>query len=59
MDRPIVRYLNEYIIKSINSLDFIEARNVKLALYVDWIGETYNFRELWVWSANIIKVDIN
>jgi hypothetical protein len=26
--------------------DSIEARNIKLVLYVDWIGEIYNTREL-------------
>jgi len=35
------------------------ARNVKSAHHVDWIGEIYDSRKLWVWSANIINVDIN
>jgi hypothetical protein len=31
----------------------IDEDNLKLALYVDWIGQTYNSRELWVWSAKL------
>ena len=46
-------YLNKYIIKSINSTDSIQARNVKLILYVDWVGEINNTRELWVCSVNL------
>ena len=53
MGGPIVYHSNKYTIKSINSKDSIQAH------HVDWVGEIYDSRKLWVWSANIIKVDIN
>jgi hypothetical protein len=45
MSGAIVCYPNKYTIKLINSKDSIQARNVKLAYYMDWIGEIYNPRE--------------
>ena len=46
-------YLNKYTIKSDDSIDSIQARNLHSAQNVDWIGEIYNFRELLVCSANL------
>ena len=42
----IVCYPNKYTIISINSIVSIQARNIQSADNVDWIGETYNGREL-------------
>jgi len=45
MDEMIVCFPNKYTIKSVDSRDSTKARNINLALNVDWPGETYNFRE--------------
>jgi hypothetical protein len=42
MGGPVEGYPNKYIIKSIHSTDFIEARNPHSAQNIDWIGEIYN-----------------
>jgi hypothetical protein len=44
MDEQIKGLLNKYIIDSIYKRDSTKARNIKLALYVDWPGETHNGR---------------
>ena len=52
MDGPVVCCLNKYIIKSTYSTDSTKARNVNFHQNVDWVGEIYNVRELWIRSAN-------
>jgi hypothetical protein len=37
--------MNKYIIDSTECIVLVEARNLNFDLCVDWIGETYNFRE--------------
>ncbi len=45
MHEQIKGLLNKYIIDSIYKRDSTKARNTKLAIYVDWIGETFNIQE--------------
>ena len=42
MGWPVVGYPNKYIIKSINSIESIQARNINFQQIVDWPGDIYN-----------------
>jgi hypothetical protein len=52
MGELIVCYANKYTIKSVDSTDSIQARNINLLQTVDWVDVIYNSRELRVWSTN-------